>query len=163
MTTLRTRLIAAFLAATILPLVATIWITTTLIDRSLGYSTTGELDQLSRTLQSTVRHLYQRERDALKQDAVSGRLTPTSFAVADARNWPDAVRAFWDSGEQERFRLSGSDGDHLDYLRRRDEGGAVKGRDAFTRDLRGVRMDQLAAQLRETRQVIDSGHGSGLR
>ncbi len=38
---LRTRLILAFLVATILPLAATIWITTTLIDRSLSYATTG--------------------------------------------------------------------------------------------------------------------------
>jgi hypothetical protein len=43
--TLRTRLIGAFLASTLLPLAATIWITTTLIDRSLRYSTTGELDR----------------------------------------------------------------------------------------------------------------------
>ena len=48
MTRLRTRLIAAFLASTLLPFGATVWITTTLLDRSLRYSTTGELDRLSR-------------------------------------------------------------------------------------------------------------------
>ena len=55
MTRLRNRLIAAFLASTLLPLIATVWITTTLLDRSLGYATTGELDRLSRTLESTAK------------------------------------------------------------------------------------------------------------
>ena len=42
-------MILAFLAATALPLAATIWNTTSLLDRSLGYATTGELYLLSRT------------------------------------------------------------------------------------------------------------------
>ena len=46
MNRLRNRLIAAFLASTLLPLCATVWITTSLIDRSLRYATTGELDRL---------------------------------------------------------------------------------------------------------------------
>ena len=82
--TLRNRLIAAFLASTLLPLIATVWITTTLLDRSLGYATTGELDRLSRTLESTAKQFYQRERDALKQDALSGRTVPTMYLTADA-------------------------------------------------------------------------------
>ena len=73
MNRLRNRLIAAFLASTLLPLAATVWITTTLLDRSLQYATTGELDRLSRTLESTVKQFYQQERDALKQDALAGR------------------------------------------------------------------------------------------
>jgi hypothetical protein len=44
--TLRNRLLTAFIASTLLPLAATVWITTTLLDRSLRYSTTGELDRL---------------------------------------------------------------------------------------------------------------------
>ena len=70
---LRNRLIAAFLVATALPLAATIWITMSLLDRSLSYSTTTELDSLSRTLEAAVRQFYQRERDTLKQDAIAGR------------------------------------------------------------------------------------------
>ena len=77
---LQTRLILAFLVATLLPLAATIWITTTLIDRSLSYATTGELDRLSRTFEGTVRRFYQRERDALREEpddeAVHGRCFP---------------------------------------------------------------------------------------
>ena len=162
MTTLRARLIAAFLAATLLPLAATIWITTTLIDRSLTYSTTGELDRLSRTLESTVRQLYQRERDALKQDALAGRATATSFNLADAATWPAPVRAFWESGESERFVLSGSEGDHVDYLRRRNTDAPKPGVDEYSRDLRGVHMDQLAAQLRDTRALVASSEGRDL-
>ena len=44
MNRLRNRLIAIFLAATLAPLAATLWITTSLLDRSLSYASTGELD-----------------------------------------------------------------------------------------------------------------------
>ena len=92
MTRLRTRLIAAFLASTLLPLGATVWITTSLLDRSLRYSTTGELDRLSRTLENTAKQFYQRERDALKEDALAGPGAPDdlpgSGRVAVARAGP---------------------------------------------------------------------------
>ena len=117
---LRNHLIATFFAATALPLAATFWITTSLLDRSLGYATTDEIDRLSRTLEATVRQFYQRERDALKQEALAGRATPVRYPVTAAGDWPEAVRAFWDSGELERFGISGSGGDHVDYLRRSD-------------------------------------------
>src|SRR5262245_18032049 len=137
MNRLRNRLIAAFLAATVLPLAATVWITTSLLDRSLGYATTGELDRLSRRLEGTLRQFYQREREILRQEVVSGRVTPTRFAVADASAWPEPVRAFWESGEPERFGLSGPGGDHVDYMRRRD-GDSLdhKGVETFSRGLR---------------------------
>src|SRR6478672_4886135 len=139
MTRLRTRLIAAFLAATVLPLAATVWITMSLLDRSLGYATTGEIDRLSRTLEATVRQFYQREREALKEDALSGRAVPVLYSVPDAREWPAAVRSFWESGEPERFGLSGVSGDHVEYMRRRDEANDRNpaGVETFSRDLRG--------------------------
>jgi len=163
MNRLRNRLILAVLAATILPLAATVWITTSLLDRSLGYATTGELARLSGTLEATVRQFYQRERDALKQDALAGRVTPTSYAVTDAARWPDAVRAFWESGEAERFGLSGSDGDHVDYLRRMDAGAARRGVQMYTRDLGAIRMALLSHQLRQARQLVESLEGRDLR
>ena len=163
MNRLRNRLILASLAATALPLAATVWITTTLLDRSFGYATTGELDRLSRTLEATVRQFYQRERDALKSDALAGRVTPTQYAIADVGRWPDGVKAFWDSGEAERFKLSGPGGDHVDYLRRSDTAGSLRGVSEYTRDLRGLRMDQLTTQLRQTRQVVESIEGRDLR
>ena len=154
--TLRNRLIGAFLASTLLPLFATIWITTTLIDRSLRYATTGELDRLSRTLESTAKQFYQRERDALKEDALAGRTRPTRYAVTNAAAWPEAVRAFWDSGELERFGVSGKNGERVDYLRRTDGPGDRGGVEIYSRDLGGISMEQLSTQLRETRRVVDA-------
>ena len=158
MNRLQNRLILAFLAATVLPLAATVWITTSLLDRSLGYATTGELERLSATLEATVRQFYQRERDALKEDALAGRVAPTSYLVANAANWPETVRAFWEHGETDRFGLSGPAGNHVDYLRRQDNGVL-----AYTRDLGGIRMEQLSTELRQTRQLVESIEGRDLR
>jgi two-component system, NtrC family, nitrogen regulation sensor histidine kinase NtrY len=154
---LRSRLILAFLAATVLPLAATIWITTSLLERSLGYATTGEIDRLSRSFESTVRQFYQAERERLRQDAASGTVAAVRY-VRTADAMPDPVRAFLESGEAERFGLSGPGGDHVTYLRRTSDGA-----DLFTRDLRGVRMEQLSSELRETRRVVDAFDGRDLR
>jgi signal transduction histidine kinase len=157
-------LVVAFLLATLLPLGATAWIATTLINRSLGYATTGELDRLSRTLEATVRQFYQREREALRQEAQTGRALPTTYAVSNQSTWPETVRAFWDSGESERFGLSGPGGDHLDYLRREPDGrGQAAGVEAYRRDLRGIRMEELSAQFRETRALVGSLETRDLR
>ena len=161
--TLRTRLIGAFLASTLLPLAATIWITTTLIDRSLRYSTTGELDRLSRTLATTAKQFYQRERDALKEDALAGRIRPTTYAATNTAEWPESVRAFWESGELERFGVSGENGERVDYMRRTGgpaDRGAVE---IYRRDLGGISMEQLSTQLRETRRVVDAIDARDLR
>jgi nitrogen fixation/metabolism regulation signal transduction histidine kinase len=163
MNRLRNRLIVAFLAATVLPFAATLWISTSLLDRSLAYATTGELDRLSRTLEATVRQFYQREREALKRDAQSGGAAPTRYVVADAASWPDAVRAYWQSGEAERFSVSGAGGDHLDYMRRTEGGASGAGVETFSRDLGGIRMEQLSAELRRTRELVESIEGHDLR
>jgi len=161
--TLRNRLIAAFIASTLLPLGATVWITTTLLDRSLRYSTTGELDRLSRTLESTAKQLYQRERDALKNDAHAGRTRPTVYPVPDVSQWPEAIRAFWESGEAERFGVSGSSGERVDYMRRLDGPGDQRGVEVYTRDLGGVSMEQLSTQVRDTRRLVDAVDSRDLR
>ena len=154
---LQSRLIVAFLVATILPLAATLWITTSLLERSLGYATTRELDDLSRTLEGTTRLFYDRERESLKTDAIAGRTPATSHAATHMNGWPEPVRAFWDSGEPERFILSGTAGDRIDYMRR----GA--GVDVFTRDLGGIRMQELASTLRQSRELVASIEARDLR
>ena len=151
MTRLRTRLIAAFLASTLLPLGATVWITTTLLDRSLRYSTTGELDRLSRTLENTAKQFYQRERASLKEDALTGRARPTTYPAADTSRWPETVRSFWESGEPERFGVSGAGGERVDYMRRVDTPNGTPEVEVYSRDLAGVSMEQLSTQLRQTR------------
>jgi two-component system, NtrC family, nitrogen regulation sensor histidine kinase NtrY len=163
MTRLRNRLIAAFLASTLLPLGATVWITTSLLDRSLRYATTGELDRLARTLETTAKQFYQRERDALKQDALAGRTSPTMYATANATQWPAPVRSFWESGEAERFGVSGASGERVDYMRRADGPGDVRGVAIYSRDLGGVSMEQLSTQLRQTRRLVNDIDARDLR
>jgi HAMP domain-containing protein len=159
--TLRTRLIAAFLASTLLPLGATVWITTTLIDRSLQYATTGELDRLSRTLENTAKQFYQREREALKEDALAGQARPMTYLLADVSKWPEPVRSFWESGEAERFGVSGASGERVDYMRR--GSGVRPGVEVFSRDLGGVSMEQLSTQVRETRRLVNTMEARDLR
>ena len=161
--TLRNRLIAAFLASTLLPLGATVWITTALLDRSLRYATTGELDRLSRSLEATAKQFYQRERDALKQDATAHRIAPTIYAETNAQPWPEGVRSFWESGERERFVLSGKSGDRVDYMVRMDGASDRHGVAIYTRDLGGVSMEQLSTELHQTRRLVDAIDARDLR
>jgi len=158
MHSLRTRLIAAFVIATVLPLAATIAITMSLLESSLGYATTEELDGLSRTLEETVRQFYQREREALRQDAAMGRIAPTMHGLATSSAWPEDVRGFWESNEPERFGLAGPDGDRLDFMRRTPQGVEV-----FARDLAGIHMQELSTKLRQAREVVGSIEARDLR
>jgi signal transduction histidine kinase len=155
---LRTRLVAAFVVATLVPLAATLWIAATLLQRSLGYATTTELDRLSRTLETTARQLYQLERDALRRDASDGRAPDARFAIADRASWPDDVRAFWDSGEADRVSASGAGGGRLDLFRR-----APQGVDVFRRDLSGVRLDALSDEFRRARALVDDSRSHDLQ
>src|SRR6187549_150890 len=158
MHSLRAKLIAAFIVATLVPLGATIWITTSLLERSLGYATTEELNRLSRTLEGTVRQFYQRERDSLKREALEGRVAPASYAAANISTWPDDVRAFWESSETERSSLSGPGGDHLDFMRK-----SPGGVDVYRRDLGGIRMQELSEEFRRTRELVGSLESRDLR
>jgi nitrogen fixation/metabolism regulation signal transduction histidine kinase len=139
-------------------LAATIGITMSLLESSLGYATTEELDGLSRTLEATVRQFYQREREALRQDAAIGRSAPTTYLVANIATWPEDVRAFWESTEPDRFGLAGPDGDRLDYMRR-----STNGVDVYSRDLAGIHMQELSTKLRQAREVVGSIEARDLR
>jgi two-component system nitrogen regulation sensor histidine kinase NtrY len=147
---LRNRLIGIFLAATLVPLAATLWITTTLLDRSLSYASTGELDRLSRSLQKTGKELYQRACDALKNDALGGRQAPLRYAAAQQALWPAPVKSFFDSGDSERFLRSGHDGDRIEYLARR--GDEVW---QWSTGLGGVGLDELSREYRKAREIVE--------
>jgi two-component system nitrogen regulation sensor histidine kinase NtrY len=155
---LRNRLIIAFVAATVVPLAATLWITTSLLDRSLAHTTTKELDDLSKSLEQTAREFYQLARQDLKNDAIAGRLAPIQHTVRQQERWPQSVQEFWDSGESERFALSGSGGGHLDYFQRRDDGVSL-----YSRDLGSVRMQQLTEQYRRAREVVADAQSKDFR
>jgi two-component system, NtrC family, nitrogen regulation sensor histidine kinase NtrY len=148
---LRTKLIAIFLAATLAPLVATLWITTSLLDRSLSYSSTDELDRLSRALEKTGRAFYQRVRESLKNDALSGRLEPVRYAAGVSQAaWPAPIREFFDSGDRERFVISGRDGDQLDYLARR--GDEVW---SWRTSLGDVALGRLSREYHAARELVE--------
>ena len=158
MNRLRDRLILLFLVATLAPLAATFWLTTSLLQQSLRYSTTRELDELSRALEMTGREFYQQSRESLRRDALAGLLTPQHYDSRTASQWPEPVREFWESGQQERFYLSGTDGDRLDFLVRRDREVL-----AWSRRLGAVAMKQLSRQYSEARKLVEAGSSRDLR
>jgi nitrogen fixation/metabolism regulation signal transduction histidine kinase len=157
-TRLSHRLILAFLAATLVPLGVTSWIATVLLDRSLSYASTAELDELSLSLEQTGREFYQRARESLQQEAAAGRLEPVKHASKDRGHWPPDVAAFYSSGEARRFTLSGVDGDRLNYLERR--GGEVW---VYSRRLGAVGMDKLSRQLTRARDLVERSRVYDLR
>jgi len=97
MTRLRNRLILLFVAATILPLGISLWLAHSLLERSLRYSATLELEQISQRLEVTARQFYQRERQALKAD--SAVMQPRRFTASARSDWPEAVRQVAESGK----------------------------------------------------------------
>ena len=66
MNRLRNRLILVFLAATLAPLAATIWLSTALLEQSVDLSVTGQLSRLTDSLEQTGRQLYLEQRQELK-------------------------------------------------------------------------------------------------
>ena len=155
---LRNKLIIAFVAATAIPLAATVWVATALLDRSLASTTTAELDNVSKSLEQTAREFYQQARQDLKEDAQAGRRQPARYAVAARDIWPAAVDEFWQSNESERFVLSGEGDNRLDYLLRHNEGVF-----AYSRDLGPVRMQELAEQYRTARAAVAEARNRDLR
>ncbi|MGA2592709.1 MAG: HAMP domain-containing protein [Bryobacteraceae bacterium] len=150
MNRLRNRLIAIFLAATLAPLAATLWITTSLLDRSLSYASTGELDRLSRSLQKTGHALYLRACDSLKAEALAGRLPPVRYAPTSRAQWPAPVKSFFESSDPERFVVSGKEGDQIEYLARR--GDEVW---QWSTSLGGVGLDLVSREIRTAREIVE--------
>lgn len=154
MNRLRNKLVLAFLAATLVPLLATFWITTQLLERSLSYTSTRELDSLSKSLENTGLEFYRNARESLKDAAQAGKITPQHLARAQ---WPESWREFWDSREPERFVLSGVDKDRVDYLVREQDGIA-----GYSRPL-GIRMGHLTGQYTRAREIIAESKARDLR
>ena len=156
--TLRTRLALVFIAATLIPLGATVWVTTALLDRSLRLSPVSQLSDLSLSLEKTGREYYQQAREHLKADALAGRLAPIP-AVNPA---PDvaalgAVRQasddFADSEDAERFVTLGEGGSQLLYMLKTPTGVQV-----WQRPL-SVRMNDLSREYSGARRTVTSLEG----
>jgi two-component system, NtrC family, nitrogen regulation sensor histidine kinase NtrY len=168
---LRNRLILIFLAATLAPLLATVWITSAGSQYLLDFSTTGQLQSISKSLERTGREFYQRAGEDLKQRAQNGAIAPRKYDGSQRASWPETVKAFAASGEPERFVSAGQGGDRLDYLVRHEnpattvadpaatDGAAVW---VYSEDL-GVPMDTLSQQIADARTLVESAREHDLR
>lgn len=157
MNRLRNRLILVFLAAILAPLAATVWITASLLEQSIDYSSIGALDTISKSLQRTGKEFYQRACDGLKQRAQAGQAAPQKYLPQEHANWPEAIKAFADAQEAEKFVRSGHEGDRLDYLVR--QGDEVW---SYSAGLGDVAMDRLTREIREARGIVEAGKGRDL-
>jgi nitrogen fixation/metabolism regulation signal transduction histidine kinase len=155
---LRNRLVLIFLAATLAPLAATLWITDRLIDESLSYASTRELDEISRSLERVGREFYNRSRERLRERARTGQLTPERYLARQREGWPAPVRQFYESGETERFRLSGTEGDRLELLVRREEDVW-----SYSEPLGPVAMGRVTRDIRSARELVARARGRDLR
>src|SRR5436305_9119828 len=133
---LRTRLALVFVAATLVPLGATLWLTSFLLDQSLRLRPVDQISSLSRSLEKTGREYYRQACEQLKADALAGRASPRKFAPGDVSL--ATVEEFRNSEESERFVRTGDHGSVLQYLARTSKGVSV-----WERPLT-VRMQDLA-------------------
>ena len=157
MNRLRNRLILVFVAATLLPLLGTLWITSAGSQYLLDISTTGELEKASNSLEEVGRAYYQHAANDLKQQAQGGQLPPQRYRAIDRAHWPDTVQAFAESGAPERFLRSGNQGDRLDYLVRHDA-------DVWTYSAPlAVAMNGLSGQIAGARSLVASAREHDFR
>ncbi len=152
---LRARLILIVVVATVLPLVASWWLTTNLLEQSLAYSSTDQLDRLSKITEQAGRELYQHVRDSLKADAA--RRAPEHRWDAASALPPD-IRQFWESGEPERFVLSEPDGDQLVYLQRQPK--EVRG---WSARIGPLGMTHISDEYRQARDTVARAGALDLR
>ena len=129
-----------FVLATLFPLGLTLWAALNLLHQSLA--PLGDLEKVSQSLQTTGRELYDQAREALRRDAAEGR--------AQARHLePAQAQPFWDSGDSDRFELSGDGGSQLDYYVRGNAEVLL-----YSRPM-GLKMEELTRQIAHTHQVLD--------
>jgi two-component system, NtrC family, nitrogen regulation sensor histidine kinase NtrY len=152
---LRNKLVLVFLAATLAPLVATLWMTTSLLQLSLSYTPTQELEDLSKSLESTGQRFYQNERESLRGAAKEGKITPRYLL-------PEAVPEFWESGEAEQFSLvvskPGAKKDTLELMVREPNDKIA----VYARPL-GVDMGELTARIASAREIISQHKERNIR
>jgi nitrogen fixation/metabolism regulation signal transduction histidine kinase len=148
--TLRTRLALVFVAATLVPLGATLWLTSLLLNASLQPA--DQLSDLSRSLEKAGHAYYRLACDELRSEATSGRVEPQKFTSA---SMPPVVQEFVESTEPERFVRAGAGGSELVYMVRTAEGVSV-----WTHPLE-IRMQDLSDQYSRARLLVsgDLRHG----
>jgi nitrogen fixation/metabolism regulation signal transduction histidine kinase len=145
---LRNKLVLIFLAATVVPWGATLWITSSFLDRSLRYRATHELDDLSRSLEITGRELYHQACEDLKTAAKGGSTVARHYAEKDLAAWPEPLRSFWSSSEADDCRRAGAEGERVDYAVRRPGEALV-----YSRTL-PIPMNRLSDQWHRARDLV---------
>src|ERR1019366_4255070 len=155
---LRNRLVLIFLAATLAPLAATIWITTSLLEESIDTSSTARLDTLSKSLTGTAREFYGRASEDLKRRAQAGAIQPRKYDPLDRASWPEAIKIFSGGLDGERVVRAGQDGNRLDYLVR--HGNEIW---SYSENLGDVAMDRLTREIRDARRAVEEANARDLR
>jgi two-component system, NtrC family, nitrogen regulation sensor histidine kinase NtrY len=139
-----------FLAATLIPTSAILWMSVALLKHSLSYIATDDVDRLSRSLEKIAREYYRQSCADLKEEAASGRIEAQRFAPEQFSAGPAALRQFSESREADRCVLSEPSGDTLHYMVRR--GTEIR---VYSRTLNGVRMEELTQQYRRARAQVE--------
>jgi len=147
---LRSKLIVLFLGSTLVPMAALLWMSARLLEHSLSYAVTDDLDRLSKSMEGIAREYYRQARETLGAEAAAGRLTAQRYTGATKDNWPAPLRQFWESQDADRFMLSEPDGDRLEYLVRRGPDLLI-----YSRNLGSVRMEDVTRQYRQARSQVE--------
>lgn len=148
-----------FLAATLIPVAATLAVTWRLLEHSLNLNPTRELDSISRSLEATGRALYQNTCEALRAEVESMRLAPAhTYDRRTGSAWPQNIRDFFDSGEPEAFHLTGERRDQVEYLVR--NGDSVQ---VYTKPIGGPGMKALAEEYSSARATVERVNARNLR
>jgi hypothetical protein len=143
---LRHKLLLVFLAATLLPLAAILWVSSALMQRSLGFVSSNDSIVLADALERVGRDYYRQACSELQARVAAGEAQAQRLSASDRTGWPVALQQFWDSTDNDRFILSEPDGDRLSYAVRH-------GPDVwlYSMDLNGVRLGEVTRQLQRAR------------
>ncbi len=158
MNRLRNRLILIFLAATLAPLAATVWITTSLLEESVDTSSTTKLDPLSKSLKGTARGLYERASDDVKHKAAAGEIEPHKYLQRSERRG------------RTRSRFSRADWRASAWCApaRRATGwttwcATATRSGSYSESLGDVAMDRLTREIRDARRAVEEANARDLR
>jgi two-component system nitrogen regulation sensor histidine kinase NtrY len=143
------KLILIFLAATLIPTGAILWMSAALLNYSLSYAATEDLDRLSQSLEDVARNYYRQSCEILKKDSVSGTIEARKWNPGELSGQNPALKQFWESGETERFARSQTNGDRLLYMIRKDADVWV-----YSKPF-GLSMTELEKQLQQTRSQLE--------
>ena len=141
---LRTRLALVFIAATLVPLGAALWLTSVLLDQSLRLRPVDQLASLSVSLEKTGREYYRQACEQLRADALAGRVESEPTFPAEAGSLAQDMR---ESGDAERFTRVGPGGARLLFLLNTPQGVRV-----WQRPL-AIRMEDLSGEISKARQT----------